>query len=144
MNDDLPPRGRACMKSNDWLALAARRLLEILRAEDARRVTLAATEPDDEPLRVGVPITVAEVADITPPPPLWISRLQKAAEDGVAESLRASIREEGWAAYAQGGLDAMQALCDAIEGHPKGGIRFAVRLDNAWDNIGCSRGLWVA
>jgi hypothetical protein len=118
-------------------------LLEILRAEDARRVTLAATEPDDEPLRV-VPITVADVADITPPPPRWISRLQKAAADGVAESLRASIREEGWAAYAQGGLDAMHALYDAIEGHPKGGIRFAVRLDKVWDNIGGSRGMWVA
>ena len=143
MNDDLAPRGRACMKSNDWLALAARRLLEILRAEDARRVTLAATEPD-EPLRMVVPITVADVTDITPPPPRWISCLQRAAEDGVAESLRASIREEGWAAYAQGGLDAMRALYDAIEGHPKGGIRFAVRLDKAWDNIGCSRGLWVA
>src|SRR5262249_6402589 len=79
MNDDLAPRGRACMKSNDWLALATRRLLEILRAEDARRVTLAATEPEDEPSRMAVPITVADVADITPPPPRWISRLQKAA-----------------------------------------------------------------
>ena len=131
------------MKANGWLASATRRLLEILRAEDARRVTLAATEPG-EPLPLVVPITVADVTDVTPPPPRWLSRLQKAAEDGVAESLRASIREEGWAAYAHGGLDAMHALCDAIEGHPKGGIRFAVRLDKVWDNISGRDGTWVA
>jgi hypothetical protein len=38
----------------------------------------------------------------------------------------------------------MRALCVAIEGHPKGGIRFAVRLDKVWDDIGGSRGMWVA
>jgi hypothetical protein len=81
---------------DNWLALATRRLLEILRAEDARLVTLAATEPG-EPRPTAVPITVADVTDVIPPPPPWISRLQQAAEDGVAESLRASIREEGWA-----------------------------------------------
>jgi hypothetical protein len=124
----------------DWLRSATGRLLAILDAEDAHRKAMSASAPEKEPM-----FKVARF-DIDPKniPPRWRSRMERAARDGVHESLRASIREEGWAAYAQGGLDAMHTLSDAIERHPNGGTRYAVRLDKAWDNIGGSHGNWVA
>ena len=51
------------------------------------------------------------------------------------------IREEGWAAYAEGGLDAMLALSDAAteDSSLLGSI-----LEHRWDGIGAKRGgFWV-
>jgi hypothetical protein len=76
-----------------------------------------------------------------PLPPQWVSRMQNAAKDGVKESLHASIREEGWRAYAEGGLKAMHQLADdacADNNH------FASILDHRWDGIGTDKnGHWV-
>jgi hypothetical protein len=40
--------------------------------------------------------------------PRWIRQMEAAAEDGAEHSLRASIREEGWRAFAEGGIPAMR------------------------------------
>lgn len=86
------------------------------------------------------PLTIICAADL-PLLPSWRSRMQRAAEDGVKESLHASIREEGWRAYAEGGLAAMHALFDAATGDND---YLAGILDHRWDGIGNKRGgIWV-
>jgi hypothetical protein len=63
-------------------------------------------------------------------------RLKAAAEDGVEQSLLASIREEGWRDFAQGGLHAMGALADRACGDD--GVLLTI-LDHRWDGIGTHR-----
>jgi hypothetical protein len=49
----------------------------------------------------------AELADLEDIPPRCMLALEALARDGVEESRHASIREEGWRAFAEGGLDAI-------------------------------------
>ena len=73
--------------------------------------------------------------------PLWRARMEDAAEEGVMESLYASIREEGWRAFAEGGLRAMRDLCDAACGDD---ARLASIVDHRWDGIGTKKGgRWI-
>jgi hypothetical protein len=74
-------------------------------------------------------------------PPRWVSYLERAARDGVEESLCASIREEGWRAFASGGLDAMLDLADRASGEIN--VLYAI-IDHCWDGIGTeASGYWV-
>ena len=73
--------------------------------------------------------------------PRWIQQKEAAAEDGVEQSLVASIREEGWRALAEGGLKAMRELADRACGD--NGYLLSL-LDHRWDGIGTDRrGHWV-
>jgi hypothetical protein len=68
--------------------------------------------------------------------------MEDAAKDGVMASLYASIREEGWRAYASGGLAAMHDLANAACGDSAylSGI-----LDHRWNDIGVNAsGVWCA
>lgn len=125
------------VRANGWLERAVPHLIAILDLYDAHQEALAAAR-EDAPLRLG------ERLFSKPIQPIWVSRVERAAEDGVGKSLRASIREAGWAAYAHGGLNAMHTLCDAIEGHPEGGSGYAAGLDKLWDSITGNSGTWVA
>lgn len=122
-----------------WLEAATARLVAMLEAYDAHQKALALSASDED-----AQLKIMRVGDLRSIPPRWRSRMDRAAKDGVRESLHASIREEGWAAYAQGGLDAMHALLAAVESHPKGSNRYGARLDKLWDNIGGKDGMWVA
>lgn len=73
--------------------------------------------------------------------PRWRVWMESAEEDGVMQSLYASIREEGWRAFAEGGLKAMHDLSDRACGNNG---RLAVILDHRWDGIGTNQGgHWV-
>lgn len=73
--------------------------------------------------------------------PRWKSRADAAAKDGIEQSLHASIREEGWRAFAEGGLPAMHELCDEACGDND---YMAVIVDHRWDGIGNERrGVWA-
>ena len=112
------------VRANGWLERAVPHLIAILDLYDAHQEALAAAR-EDAPLRLG------EVSVFQKPiQPIWVSRVERAAEDGVGELLRRAVhsREAGWAAYAHGGLNAMHTLCDAIEGHPEGGSGYAAGL----------------
>jgi hypothetical protein len=51
------------------------------------------------------------------------------------------IREEGWKTYSAGGIDAMQALFDAVRTHDESWTNI---LDKAWDGIGVeAHGHWI-
>ena len=78
---------------------------------------------------------------IKPQPPRWIQRMEAAAKDDVEQSLLASICEEGWRAFAEGGLAAMRALADRAC-DDDGGLLTIV--DHHWDGIGThAAGHWV-
>jgi len=82
-----------------------------------------------------------QILAIMPLPPLWLTRMKAAAGDGIEQSLLASIREEGWRAFAQGGLRAMRQLADRASGEDD---RRLTILDHQWDGVGTdSRGRWV-
>jgi hypothetical protein len=74
----------------------ARLLRQMLDALLAHRQAKADPETEDKivPLYVGLVIK--------PQPPHWIRQMEAAAGDGVEQSLVASIREEGWRAFAEG------------------------------------------
>src|SRR5438105_2687205 len=54
-------------------------------------------------------VTAAEIMS-RPLLPRWQCHAEAAAQDGVIESLYASIREEGWRAFSGGGIKAMHAV----------------------------------
>jgi hypothetical protein len=89
----------------------------------------------------------AELCIITPaqlgePLPRWQARMQAAETDGATQSLHASIREEGWRAFATGGLKAMHALADRACSNNNYLISI---LDHRWDGIGTpEHGVWTA
>ncbi|MFZ3238573.1 MAG: hypothetical protein WA184_24820 [Stellaceae bacterium] len=113
----------------------ARRLRQILDALVAHRTAKADSETDDKI----VPLHVALV--LKPQPPHWIQQMEAAAKDGVEPSLCASIREEGWRAFAEGGLDAMHQLAGQACGDD--GYLETI-IDHHWDGIGTrSLGHWV-
>ena len=76
-----------------------------------------------------------------PPRPRWPTQMKAAAGDGVEQSLVASIPEEAWRAFAEGGLHAMRELADRACGDD---ARLLTILDRRWDGIGTRRhGHWV-
>jgi len=82
-----------------------------------------------------------QILAMVPLPPLWRLRMKAAGEHGVEQALLASIRDEGWRAFAQGGLDAMRELADRASGED--GLMLTI-LDREWDGIGTDRrGHWV-
>jgi hypothetical protein len=113
----------------------ARLLRQMLNALIQHRQAQADAETEDS-LK-----SLDEILARMPPPPLWSSRMKAAAEDGIEQSLLASIREEGWRAFAEGGLDAMLHLADRACGDD---LRLLALLDRHWDGIGTDRcGHWV-
>jgi hypothetical protein len=113
----------------------ARLLQQMLHALVAHRLARADTELDDKI----VPLAFALA--IKPRPPRWMQRMEAAAADGVEQSLLASIREEGWRAFAEGGLHAMRTLADQACGDDG---RLLIIVDHQWDGIGTRRlGHWV-
>lgn len=112
-------------------------LKQIVDALLEHRRAKAASEPD-KPLGT---ISPASWGD-SPLPPPWRSRIEHAAEDGVQESLHASIREEGWRAFTEGGLDAMRELADRACGENDYLLGI---VGHRWDGIGTDAGgYWVA
>jgi hypothetical protein len=72
----------------------------------------------------------------------WVSCLERAARDGIEESLHASIREEGWRAFASGGCDAMRELAGQASGESN--VLYAI-IEHCWDGIGTeASGYWAA
>lgn len=117
--------------------IRARALRSMLEELVRHREAMAASAPYE-------PLEVFDAGDITLDelPPLWRERMEQAAIDGVEESLHASIREEGWRAFAEGGLDAMHALVDEACGDSD---YLSSIVDHRWDGIGTEAGgYWVA
>jgi hypothetical protein len=107
----------------------------ILEALVARRAAKGATAPEE----LFTPVDFAALDD-GPVPPRWVSCLERAARDGVEESLHASIREEGWRAFAWGGLDAMRELADRASAESD--VLYTL-IDFHWDGIGAeASGYW--
>jgi hypothetical protein len=114
---------------------AARLLRQMLDALLDHRLARADTQADDKI----VPLMFALA--LKPQPPRWIQQMEAAARDGVEQSLLASIREEGWRAFAEGRLDAMRALADRACGDD---ARLLTIVDHQWDGIGSrSCGHWI-
>ena len=114
---------------------AARLLRQMLGTLMQHRQAQADSESEDN-LK-----SLDEILAIMPPPPRWIRHMEAAAKDGVDKSLVASIREEGWRAFAEGGLDAMRQLANQACGDDG---RLLTLLDHRWDGIGTRRhGHWV-
>ena len=80
--------------ANHGIDPTALRLQQMLGALAARLKAKADPDAEDTFKRVGTL--------------LWIELFRPAAEDSVMQSLVASIREEGWRALAEGGLEAMR------------------------------------
>jgi hypothetical protein len=117
---------------------AAQELRAMLDAVIQHRSAVVATMTDDQ----------GEIGFISPsrligaPLPLWKARLKNAAKDGVIEFLYASIREEGWRAFSEGGLKAMHELFEVACGD-----RYELEdiLDHRWNGIGTDAGgYWAA
>jgi hypothetical protein len=101
----------------------------------AHRQSKADPETDDKIVRLDFGLV------IKPQPPRWMRHMEAAAGDGVEQSLVALIREEGWRALAEGGLEAMRDLADRACGD--NGYLLSL-LDHRWDGIGTRRrGHWV-
>jgi len=119
-----------------YLCGRADQLREMVEAVVRHRKAAAATTPDDRLL-----ITRVDLSG-PPPRPRWVSRIERAAKDGVLESLYASIREEGWRAFAEGGREAMSALAERACGDDPQLMNI---VDHRWDRIGTeARGYWIA
>jgi hypothetical protein len=119
----------------DRIDPAARQLRQMLDALIQHRAVQANTESEDR-LK-----SLDQILAIMPLPPLWLTRMKAAAGDGIEQSLLASIREEGWRAFAQGGLRAMRQLADRASGEDD---RRLTILDHQWDGIGTDRrGRWL-
>ena len=119
----------------DHIDPRARLLRQMLDALAAHRHSKADPETDDKivPLDFGLVIR--------PQPPRSLRWMEAAAGDGVEQSLVASIREEGWRALAEGGLEAMRDLADRACGD--NGYLLSL-LDHRWDGIGTRRlGHWM-
>jgi CHC2 zinc finger len=114
----------------------AARLREMLEALEAHRNDKSEARPPGE---AKIELVAGTYFTIEAP---WRARMKRAAEDGVQESLRASIREEGWLAFAIGGLAAMHSLADAACGQRPGLLD--AMLDHSWDGIGLGDEVWVA
>jgi hypothetical protein len=106
-------------------ALVLRAILEALAARLAAKAGRA-------PEGTFAPLDFKALED-GPMAPRWVSCLERAARDGIEESLHASIREEGWRAFASGGLDAMRDLADRASGESN--VLYAI-IDHRWDGIG--------
>ncbi|MGC2075222.1 MAG: hypothetical protein WA728_04145, partial [Xanthobacteraceae bacterium] len=108
----------------------ARRLRQILETLAAHREAKPGPEIEDafKPLDMTLRFQLFR--------PRWIQQKDAAAEDGVEQSLVASIREEGWRALAEGGLKAMRELADRACGD--NGYLVSL-LDHRWDGIGTDR-----
>ena len=134
--EDIPAADGTERLNNDHPAdPAARRLRQMLDALQQHRAAQANTESGDR-LK-----SLDQILAMLPLPPLWLTRINDAAEDGIEQSLLASIREEGWRAFAEGGLDAMRQLADRASGEDD---RRLTILDHQWDGIGTDRhGHWV-
>jgi len=105
----------------------ARRLQQMLGALCARLRAKADPDAEDTFKRVDTLLS--------------IELFRPVAEDSVVQSLVASIREEGWRAFAEGGLEAMRELADRACGDD--GVLLTI-LDPRWDGIGTDRrGHWV-
>ena len=114
---------------------AARPLRQMLDAFIRHRAAQANTVFEDR-LK-----SLDQILAMMPLPPLWLTRMNAAGEDGVEQSLLASIREEGWRAFAQGGLRAMRELADRASGEDDHRLTI---LDHQWDGIGTDRrGRWL-
>jgi hypothetical protein len=112
-------------------------LRNILEAVVERRNNLARSEGSGEI----VIVAAAEIMSRTLLP-RWQHRAEAAARDGVMESLYASIREEGWRAFADGGIKSMHAMADRACGDDD---YLSAILDYRWDGIGIQgKGIWVA
>ena len=119
----------------DRIDPAARLLRQMLDALIHHRAAQAKTESEDR-LK-----SLDQILAMMPLPPLWLTRMKAAGEDGVEQSLLGSIREEGWRAFAQRGLRAMRQLADRASGEDD---RRLTILDHQWDGVGTdSRGRWV-
>jgi len=119
----------------DRIDPAARQLRQMLDALIQHRAVQANTESEDR-LK-----SLDQILAMMPLPPLWLTRMKAAGEDGVEQSLLGSIREEGWRAFAQGGLRAMRELADRASSEDD---RRLTILDHQWDGIGTDRrGRWL-
>jgi hypothetical protein len=113
-------------------ALVLRAILEALAAR-------LAAKAENTPEGTFTPLDFKALED-GPMTPRWVSCLERAARDGIEESLHASIREEGWRAFASGGLDAMRELADRASGESN--VLHAI-IDCRWDGIGIeASGYW--
>jgi hypothetical protein len=113
----------------------ARQLQQMLEALAAHRDAKAGPETEEPFKRIDMVLRFPLFR------PRWIQQKEAAAEDGVEQSLVASIREEGWRAFAEGGLEAMRELADRACGD--NGYLLSI-LDGRWDGIGTDRrGHWV-
>jgi hypothetical protein len=103
----------------------ARRLRQMLAALAVRLKAKADPETQGTFERIDMPLSLERLRQ-----QLWA-----VAEDSVEQSLVASIREEGWRALAEGGLEAMRALADRAcdDDH------LLSILDHRWDGIGTNR-----
>jgi hypothetical protein len=123
------------LRNADPIDSAAHQLRQMLDALIRHRAAQANTESEDR-LK-----SLDQILAVMPLPPLWLTRMKAAGEDGVEQSLLASIREEGWRAFAQGGLRAMRELADRASGEDD---RRLTILDHQWDGIGTDRrGHWL-
>jgi hypothetical protein len=114
---------------------AARQLRQILETLAAHREAKARPETEETFKRIDMALRFQLFR------PRWIQQKEAAAEDGVEQSLVASIREEGWRALAEGGLEAMRDLADRACGD--NGYLLSI-LDRRWDGIGTDLlGHWV-
>ena len=121
--------------SSDQVDPQACLLRQMLDALVAHRQAKAHHETEDKIIGLDFGLV------IKPQPPRWIQEMKAAGQDGIERSLLASIREEGWRAYAEGGLHAMRELADRACGD--NGLLLSI-LDHHWDGIGTdSRGHWV-
>jgi hypothetical protein len=123
------------LRNADPIDPAAHQLRQMLDALIRHRAAQTNTESGDR-LK-----SLVQILAVMPLPPLWLTRMKAAGEDGVEQSLLASIREEGWRAFAQGGLRAMRELADRASGEDD---RRLTILDHQWDGIGTDRcGHWL-
>jgi hypothetical protein len=123
--------GEALMRAKHPRAPSLRMMLEMLVEHRQSRAAESAAEDDL------VAIDAAKL--LTPPKPRWAAHIEHAKKDAVAAALHAVIREEGWHAYAAGGLDGMHALCNAATANSDLGAI----LDHRWDGIGVeAHGFW--
>lgn len=108
-------------------------LRDILDALESHRAAKRLSEPETPPKLIWA-------CDIKPLPE-WQWKMNRAAKDGVEQSLLASIRDAGWRAFAAGGNDAMLRLAEQAC-HGKRDY-LAVTLYHNWDGIGVEgKGHW--
>ena len=80
----------------EWLDNATAQLLAMLEAYDEHQKALAVSAPDE-----AAESKIMSVGALRSIPPRWRARMDRAAKDGIRESLLASIREAGWSAANQ-------------------------------------------